>query len=138
MRRDPVLDEAHEVYTRACAGPAARYAQMDLERAGNALRQADRLSERNHGSPEANTQAYIALRRAELAEAMAGAQVAYVSRQRSTLAALEAQTERLARVNAELSAALANRRSQTQDQPRSGAAEPIPAGDGAKAQAVVP
>jgi hypothetical protein len=138
MRRDPVLDQAHEVYARACSGPAARYAQLELERAGNALRQADRLSQRDHGTPEANTQAYIALRRAELAEAMAAAQIAYASRQRSTLAALEAQTERLARVNAELSAALANRRAQSQEQPPSGAAEPAPAGDGPKPKAVVP
>ncbi len=96
------LEQAHQAYTRAASGPASRYAPADVQRAEATLRQADRLFARDPASPEADTQAYIALRRAELANAHAGAVVASVVRERAALVALAAQTHRLEQASAEL------------------------------------
>jgi outer membrane protein OmpA-like peptidoglycan-associated protein len=115
----PSLTRAQEAYRLASSGPAARYAPVDVDRAWSALEQAERLARQNPGSREADAQAYIALRRAELANVHAGAAVASIVRERATLVALDAQTNRLARAsaelqrtNTELSAALANRPSE--------------------------
>jgi outer membrane protein OmpA-like peptidoglycan-associated protein len=98
----PTLEKAHQAYEQATSGAAARYAPVDVTRAGIALRQADRLFASGPNSAEADAQAYIALRRAELATAQAGAELATLRRDRAVLVALDAQTQRLAQVSAEL------------------------------------
>jgi outer membrane protein OmpA-like peptidoglycan-associated protein len=115
----PSLLRAQEAYRQASTGPAARFAPVDVDRAWSALEHAERLSGQYPGSAEAEAQSYIALRRAELANVHAGAAVASIVRDRAMLVALDAQTDRLARANAELqrtntelSAALANRPSE--------------------------
>jgi outer membrane protein OmpA-like peptidoglycan-associated protein len=115
----PALTRAQDAYRQASTGPAARFAPVDVDRAWTALEQAQRLQSQYPGSAEADAQAYIALRRAELANVHAGAAVASIVRERAVLVALDAQTNRLASANAELqrtstelSAALANRPSE--------------------------
>jgi outer membrane protein OmpA-like peptidoglycan-associated protein len=98
----PALEAARQAYWRAESSPAARYAPDDLRRAELALERAESLSDQHPGSPEADTQTYIAARRAELASARGAAQLASVQRDRAVLASLQAQTQRLARVSAEL------------------------------------
>ena len=96
------LEQAREAYARAESGPAARFAPVDIDRAGRALDRAEDLGVRYPRSDEAQAQAYIALRRAELATAHGNAELAALRRDEAMAASLEVQTQRLAQTRAEL------------------------------------
>jgi outer membrane protein OmpA-like peptidoglycan-associated protein len=93
---------ARQAYLDAQVGPAAKYAPVDFDRAGQALDEAERLSLEQPGSDEADTQAYIAVRRAQLASARGSAELASMQRDRAVAASLQAQSERVAQVSEEL------------------------------------
>jgi outer membrane protein OmpA-like peptidoglycan-associated protein len=98
----PSLGAARQAYLTAQYGPAAKYAPVDFDRAGLALDEAERLSLEHPGSDEAEAQAYIAVRRAQLANAHGGAELASVQRDRAVVASLQAQSQRVAQVSEEL------------------------------------
>lgn len=70
------LLDARYAYQRASSGPAAQYNPTDLIEAREALNQANRSFEREKDSERTRALAYVALRKAEIAESHARAAVA--------------------------------------------------------------
>jgi outer membrane protein OmpA-like peptidoglycan-associated protein len=98
----PELTQARAAYGSAAAGPAAQYAPGDLHDAKRTLERAEALYRAQPSSPAARGQAYVALRRAEIADANASTLVAQRQREQATIAAAEAQARRVAATDAEL------------------------------------
>ncbi|HXN32427.1 MAG TPA: OmpA family protein [Polyangiaceae bacterium] len=102
VRPPPELAEARAAYGTAATGPAAQYAPGDLHEAKRTLDRAEALDRAQPASPAAHGQAYVALRRVEIAEANAGILVAQAQREEASLAAMDAQARRMAATDAEL------------------------------------
>ncbi len=98
----PELAQARAAYSTAATGPAAQYAPGDLNEAKRTLDRAEALYRAQPASPAARGQAYVALRRVEIAEANAGILVAQAQREEALRAALDAQARRIAAADAEL------------------------------------
>jgi outer membrane protein OmpA-like peptidoglycan-associated protein len=96
------LAQARAAYSTAATGPAARYAPGDLNEAKRTLDRAEALYRAQPRSPAARGQAYVALRRVEIAEANAGILVAQAQREEASRAALYAQARRITAADAEL------------------------------------
>jgi outer membrane protein OmpA-like peptidoglycan-associated protein len=103
------LVDARAAYQRAKAGPAEERAPAQLHAAETYLKLAEQTYEDEGDSPNATDRAYVAMRKAELAEAQAGIaqanEQAMASEKRGELAEQTnhvATTEELARTRAEL------------------------------------
>ncbi len=70
------LVEAREAYQQASTGPAAQERPQDVADAWQALLEAERAYDRDATSPRTRSLAYVALRKAQLAEVRASAEVA--------------------------------------------------------------
>ncbi|HET9452110.1 MAG TPA: OmpA family protein [Aggregicoccus sp.] len=75
------LLDARYAYQRASTGPAAQYSPAYLAEARAALDEANRSFERSKGSEQTRTLAYVALRKAQIAETRA--QIALAERERA-------------------------------------------------------
>jgi flagellar motor protein MotB len=77
------LLDARYAYQRASSGPAAQYSPDALAEAREALNDANRSFERERDSERTRTLAYVALRKAQIAESLARALVAEQERQQA-------------------------------------------------------
>jgi len=94
------LIDARQAYERASTSPAVQHEHPQaLREAWQALMEAEREYDRNNTSPAARSLAYVALRKAQLAEAQASISVA--ERQRALAAQTLAQTQEAERRRAE-------------------------------------
>jgi outer membrane protein OmpA-like peptidoglycan-associated protein len=101
--RPPVeLAQARAAYAEAARGNARRYALADLVDARAALDRAEALALSEPEAPETHTQAYVALRRAQKAEADAETRVATIGREAAERAALDSQAQQIAAMRSEL------------------------------------
>jgi outer membrane protein OmpA-like peptidoglycan-associated protein len=126
----PELAQARAAYGSAANGPAAQYAPAQLHEAKRTLDRAEALYRSQPTSAAARGQAYVALRRAEIADADAGMRVAQAQREQASLMAAEAQARRMQATEAELKRArqeLAQERcGQEERQGSSGSERPCP------------
>lgn len=102
MRTPPELVQAREAYAGAATGRAAQYAPADLAQAKAALDRAEAWFRAHPESAQARAQAYIAMRRAQRAEAEAGTKVAMKARDDASQHGLLAQEQALGRTRAAL------------------------------------
>ena len=91
------LVDARAAYSRARSGPAFQYAPERLNEAAQALYQAEQEFERSPGSDDVETLAYVAQRKAQIAEAQAGQVVARTQQDQADKTALQMQAERAQR-----------------------------------------
>ncbi len=87
----PDLAQARDAYARVAKGSASKVAPADLHEARAALDEAQETYKKEGASPRARTQAYVATRRAEIAEAVADERVAREQKANAAEAALRAQ-----------------------------------------------
>ncbi len=96
------LIDARAAYSRASSGPAARFDVADVQSAKTSLDRAEQWNAENPKAPETSTQSYLALRRAQLAEANGEGSLLMAQRQQMEQALLKAQTQALVVTSAEL------------------------------------
>ena len=96
------LVDARAAYNRAASGPAARFDVADVHSAKTSLDRAEQWNAENPKAPETSTQAYLALRRAQLAEANGEGSLLMAQRQQMEQALLKAQTQALVATSTEL------------------------------------
>ncbi|PTL81462.1 OmpA family protein [Vitiosangium sp. GDMCC 1.1324] len=101
------LLDARYAYQRASSGPAAQYSPDALAAARDALNQANRSFEHERDSERTRTLAYVALRKAQIAEALAGASVAQQERQQAEQQLAMSQASEAERTRQELEKARA-------------------------------
>jgi outer membrane protein OmpA-like peptidoglycan-associated protein len=101
------LLDARYAYQRAASGPAAQYTPNALAEARDALNAANRSYEREKGSERTRSLAYVALRKAEIAESRARAAVAEQERQQAEQQLAAAQSSDIERTRQELEQARA-------------------------------
>ncbi|HYI01520.1 OmpA family protein [Hyalangium sp.] len=100
------LIDARQAYQHASTSPAVQQERpQDLQEAWQALIEAEREYDRNPSSPAARSLAYVALRKAQLAEAHASIAVAERQRALAAQALAQAQEAERRRAEAELRAA---------------------------------
>jgi outer membrane protein OmpA-like peptidoglycan-associated protein len=100
-----VLVEAREAYQQASSGTAAQERPQDVADAWEALLAAERAYDKSGDSAEARSLAYVALRKAQLAEVHASAEVAQRERALAQQSLREVQEAQRQRAQAELEAA---------------------------------
>lgn len=96
------LLDARYAYQRASSGPAAEYSPDALAEARDALNDANRSFERERDSERTRTLAYVALRKAQIAESRARAVVAEQERQQAEQQLAMAQSSESERMRQEL------------------------------------
>lgn len=96
------LLDARYAYQRASSGPAAQYSPDALAEAREALNDANRSFERERDSERTRTLAYVALRKAQIAESRARAIVAEQERQQAEQQLAMAQSSESERMRREL------------------------------------
>ncbi|HYO51789.1 OmpA family protein [Archangium sp.] len=101
------LLDARYAYQRAASGPAAQYSPDTLVEAREALNEANRSYERERDSERTRTLAYVALRKAQIAESRARAIVAEQERQQAEQQLAMAQASEAVRTRQELDRARA-------------------------------
>lgn len=82
------LHDARDAYRGAAAGPAAQYSQAQLHTAGQSLQLAEKTFEEEGASDRTRDRAYVAMRKAQLADTQAR-----ISQSEAELQALEKQSE---------------------------------------------
>jgi outer membrane protein OmpA-like peptidoglycan-associated protein len=100
-----VLLDAREAYQQASAGIAAQERPRDVAEAWEALLAAEREYDQNGDSPQARSLSYVALRKAQLAEVHASAEVAQRERALAQQSLRELQEAQRQRAQAELESA---------------------------------
>jgi outer membrane protein OmpA-like peptidoglycan-associated protein len=101
------LLDARYAYQRAASGPAAQYSADTLAEAREALQAANHAFAQEKGSERARTLAYVALRKAQVAESRARAAVAEQERQQAEQQLAVAQSADAERLRQELNQARA-------------------------------
>jgi outer membrane protein OmpA-like peptidoglycan-associated protein len=96
------LVQAREAYASAANRQASQYAPADLAEAKAALDRAEAWYRAHPQSPQARAQAYIAMRRAQKADAEADTKVAMKARDEAAQSGLLAQAHALGRTREEL------------------------------------
>jgi outer membrane protein OmpA-like peptidoglycan-associated protein len=96
------LVDARAAYNRVANGPAGRYDAMGVRVAGASLDRAEQWNAEDPKAPETRTQAYLALRRAQMAEARGEDFLLRAQREQMEQALLKAQTQALVATSAEL------------------------------------
>ncbi len=109
------LQDARMQYNRATMGPAAAETPAQLHTARTALDQAERAFAEDGDDPRVRDKAYIALRRAELADASARVQLAQKAKMAADLEAQQLQMDTLKRTQSDLATSQQNL-AKTQDQ----------------------
>jgi len=101
------LTDARAAYARAASGPAAQYNPSDLHVAKTSLDRAEQWYAQDPGAPETRTQSYLALRRAQIADAQGQTGLAIAQRDQAQRALVQAQAQALAQTRADLDQARA-------------------------------
>jgi outer membrane protein OmpA-like peptidoglycan-associated protein len=96
------LVDARAAYNRAASGPAATYDPSDLHVAKKSLERAEQWYREDSKAAESRTQAYLAMRRAQTADAQGHAALALARTQQAERALVRAQGQKLNALNAEL------------------------------------
>ena len=96
------LVDARAAYDRAANGPAGRLDAMDVRAARASLDRAEQWNAEDPKAPETRTQAYLALRRAQAAEARGEGSLLQAQREQLQQALLTTQTQALVATSAEL------------------------------------
>ena len=112
------LVDARAAYNAAANGPAAQYNPSDLHVAKTSLDRAEQWYAQDPGAPETRTQAYLALRRSQIAAAQGQAGLAIAQRDQAERALVQAQAQALAQTRADLDQA----RAQLAESQRNGSA----------------
>ena len=102
------LLDARMQYNRAAQGPAASETPAQLHTAKTALDQAERAFSADGDDPHVRDKAYIALRKAELADASARVQLAQKAKMAADLEAQQLQLDTLKRTEADLATSQQN------------------------------
>ncbi|MET0403643.1 MAG: OmpA family protein [Cystobacter sp.] len=97
------LVDARAAYDQAAAGPAAQFSPQALGEARDALDEANRVFHREKSTERARTLAYVALRRAQIAESLARAAVAQQERVQAEQQLAQARVEDVERTRRQLS-----------------------------------
>lgn len=127
------LVEARSAFERARNGPAARVALVDLHNARQSLETAEQQFTRDPEAPATRDYAYIALRRAEIANARANGIVAEEQRSASEAQAQQLQRQQLATAQSQVRNAQGQL--QAERQARVGAETQLQVSEQARAQA---
>jgi outer membrane protein OmpA-like peptidoglycan-associated protein len=101
------LVDARAAYAAAAAGPAAQYNPSDLHVAKTSLDRAEQWYAQDPGASETRTQAYLALRRSQIAAAQGQAGLAIAQRDQAQRALVQAQAQALSQTRADLDQARA-------------------------------
>jgi outer membrane protein OmpA-like peptidoglycan-associated protein len=112
------LVDARAAYNQAASGPAAQYTPTDLHVAKTSLDRAEQWYAQDPTAPETRTQAYLALRRSQVAEAHGQTGLAIAQRDQAERTLVQAQAQALAQTRAELD----QTRAQLAESQRTGAA----------------
>ncbi len=112
------LVDARAAYNAAASGPAAQYNPSDLHVAKTSLDRAEQWYAQDPGASETRTQAYLALRRSQIAAAQGQAGLAIAQRDQAERALVQAQAQALAQTRADLDQA----RAQLAESQRNGSA----------------
>jgi outer membrane protein OmpA-like peptidoglycan-associated protein len=112
------LVDARAAYNAAASGPAAQYDPSDLHVARTSLERAEQWYAQDPTAPETRTQAYLALRRSQIADAHGQTGLAVAQRDEAERALVQAQAQALAQTRAELDQA----RAQLAESQRNGSA----------------
>ncbi len=96
------LVDARTAYNSAASGPAATYDPADLHVAKKSLDRAEQWYREDPKATESRTQAYLATRRAQTADAQGQAALALARTQQAERALVRAQSQQLNALNAEL------------------------------------
>jgi outer membrane protein OmpA-like peptidoglycan-associated protein len=112
------LLDARAAYNEAASGPAAQYTPTDLHVAKTSLDRAEQWNAQDPDAAETHTQAYLALRRSQIAAAHGEAGLAIAQGDQAERALVIAQAEALAQTRAQLDQAQA----QLAESQRSGSA----------------
>ncbi len=102
------LLDARMAYNRSATGPAASETPAQLHTARNALDQAERAFAKDGDKPYVRDEAYIAQRKAELADASARVQMAQKAKMAADLEAQQLQMENLRRAQSDLATSQQN------------------------------
>jgi outer membrane protein OmpA-like peptidoglycan-associated protein len=112
------LVDARAAYNAAASGPAAQYSPSDLHVAKTSLDRAEQWYAQDPSAPETKTQAYLALRRSQIAASHGDIGLSVAQRDQAERALVQAQAQALAQTRAELD----QTRAQLAEAQRNGAA----------------
>jgi outer membrane protein OmpA-like peptidoglycan-associated protein len=101
------LIDARAAYNSAASGPAAQYTPTDLHVAKTSLDRAEQWNAQDPSAPETRTQAYLALRRSQIAAAHGATGLAIAQNDQAEKALIVAQAQALAQSRAQLDQAMA-------------------------------